>query len=193
MSFSPLGRLYAKWLCITLICGGHSFISGYVNKASMTAMLAAIFSLAAVMTLVERHVLFQKLRAADSRWAKALRWALWLRLIWAVAALAGAAIMHMPHSDKTAPSVLGVLVTIPAMLELFIGAVAVSANRFLTGVEIMHGSRMGQLDVSPLEWWFASYSTSVLTGLIHIALLALACVMIYLLLRLKARLLPVRK
>lgn len=166
-----------KWTKITLICGAHSFFWGTITQASILAMLLGLATLILMFSAIESHPMYQAKHASNNVLATALDWGIRIRLyaaVWIALSYIAVTLFNNDGPRITGPLTLLIY---PYMGELSIGASALDATRILTGIDL-YGRGVAQ-STSSLEHFIGTYSTTVITGLIHTLILAALCLLMY--------------
>lgn len=181
-------RAVKKWTMITLFCGAHSFVWGLMLNGSILAMLAGLLTLILMFSLIESHPAYKALRTASSQFARAMDMGVRIRVYftcyilvwWAIATIGNFWRMGNPLFFVSA---------LPYMAELWIGMGANWLCMMLTGITLESGVRNYERSVrqSGVDNFIATYATTIFTGLMHTAILALLCGAIYAVLRWRAR------
>ncbi|MBN8531626.1 MAG: hypothetical protein J0L97_07195 [Alphaproteobacteria bacterium] len=165
-----------KWTKITLICGAHSFVWGLMaGSRSMTgtviAMLLGLATLTLMFAAIESHSFYQTARSRDALLAKALDLGVKIRIWFAVS---------IPVFFILGFAVPPVLAISPATAEISIGAFSLYLTQTFTGFAPEKGGRADDvIGVSFVDNFCSIYLTTMITGIIHTALLAALCGLVY--------------
>lgn len=174
-------RFLIKWCKITALCGAHSFFWGFMMHASWIAMLLGMFTLALMFAAIDSLPAYQARRASHLIFARAMDLGVKIR-IWLAFYIAGS-YLFLESSIMRPEKGLSFL-TYPYLGEILIGASATKLTYFFTGISSGLRSRMSFFAPSNLV---ATYIDTILTGLMHTAVLALLIGIVYAVLKLKNR------
>lgn len=174
-----------KWTLITVFCGAHSFFWGVMTQASIPAMLLGLATLIFIFSAIESSPCYQGRRNANPLFARAMDKGIRFRIyITAYIFVSYVIMLAIPAIWKS--NVLIMLLFSPYMAEILIGEWAMWTTDKLTGVQSFamatyspaeHRSPLPPLSV--MERFIATYSTTLITGLLHTAILALICSIFY--------------
>ncbi|MBN8531625.1 MAG: hypothetical protein J0L97_07190 [Alphaproteobacteria bacterium] len=162
------GKVLKKWTEITLACGAHSFIWGLL-VGTIIGMLLGLATLIFLFAIIESHPAYQLLRSRNPLLANAIDTGINMRLNFAPIILFSL-ILFIPFMlTGVSPFIIYAL---PTSWEIFIGQSAIDLTRLISGIRLADGLSYG-------TYCLLTYMTTMLTGLIHAALLAMLCGGIY--------------
>lgn len=169
-----------RWTWITLLCGAHSFFWGVVAKANPVAMLLGLTTLTLMFAVMESHPRYQAKRLTAPRFSRALDCGIRFRLWLAVYVVLSLSLLSVFGGDGSS------IFLLPYMGELFIGLAAIELTHLLAGIDL---SNMPTVNGMPplMDNAFATYLTTIFTGLIHAFILAVICVVAYGVIRLRTK------
>lgn len=134
-------------------------------------MVAGLLTLSLLYAWVDSQPSYQSKRQKKPVLAKALDWGVRIRIALAV---------YIPLMLILGEGLKIRFLMFPVMGEMSIGMLAIEAARTLTGVSL---TARGEVDAA--AHFVASYLATILTGLMHTAILAVLCGIIYGVLKLK--------
>ena len=178
-----------KWTGITAVCGAQSFFWGVMIQSSVAAMLLGMVTLILLFSLIESHPAYQVRRAVNAAFARAMDWGIRLRLILGFYSPL-VILLDQPLRAVFGPK-LGGWMAMPALGDIYLGTVALEMTRWLTGVNMSPARNVdangASVSLPYLERFAGTYMTTVFTGLMHTAVLALLCGVVYIVIRLRQR------
>jgi hypothetical protein len=180
-------RAVKKWTLITLFCGAHSFFWAVMAQGSVFAIIAGLITLILMFSLIESHPTYQAKRSGNPLFARAMDMGIKIRMYFAAYILFIGALMLL-GAGRLGDTALLMIVAFPYMAEIWIGMGASLLCTWLTGTSLEGTARKNDYTQSPLpassvDNIIATYTTTLITGLLHTIILALICGVVYLVLR----------
>lgn len=187
---------FKKWLLITVLCGAHSFFWGIAADGQFLAMLLGLLTLASGFAAIESHRRYQMKREASPTLARALDAGVKLRCWLALLVFCSLIIQFSPVDLATSPAGIKIVIIAPSSAEIWIGAKSMEITKKFTGLTLpmQHNSRneFGEIENAPeeppisgIQRFFATYITTLFTGLAHTVILGFICLMMYGVIRLR--------
>lgn len=165
-------RILLKWTGTTLFCGLHSFFWGVVSGSSIVGMLAGLLTLILMFSLIDSHPRFRAARAANTAFSRALDIGVRIRIY-----LAAYIIVSYSFSLTGLRSIPWLM--LPQMAEISVGMYAQWLVSYAPGSSRGALRRGAEVDFNMMNGMLGSFSTTLLTGLAHTAILAVICLLVY--------------
>ncbi len=177
-------QMLAKWMVITIICGGYSFFLGLmVSGMRFIPMMAAMVVTAAALAFVESRGRMGDIKARFPLLKRAMRYGTRFRIFWAfmigVAYLSGA----MGHNVKTW---YATAIIFPTMTDVWIGLGVTELFKIIGfNIQQLTGSvapALGQVVPSTDPEWINQlgvFGISLTTAAIHVMILAVITLLIW--------------
>jgi hypothetical protein len=173
-------KVFKKWFWITVLCSAHSFFWGAMGGSNIIAMLLGIITLVCMFAAIESHPYYQSRRVANPHLAKALDFGIRLRC-WLAVYIPVSMLLQGIFAGLHFHKALIMILLTPYMAEIYIGVGSTSLMTMLTGIAFP------MPNASFLDNALFTYFSTVLTGLMHTAILAVICMSAYGVIRLRTR------
>lgn len=183
-SFPFFVQCLLKWMGIVFICGAHSLFWGMMTtKFDFIPIILGMMTLILAYTFVETRSFYQRLRGADPLLARSIDQGINFRLVWGATVIVAYAIG--PVIGEGGKGFLWAFIMTPVLMDVFIGMGAVGLTKFVFGINLgqFNLTESPMTQIMDIHYQFATYLTTVITGLAHTIILAVLCATIYLIAR----------